>query len=276
MIEGSEFPKPVPILGIILLSMFVVVLISSVLAMIFIPDLQDQAASPLATKVFITFGEWGLILLPMAYVRARKISFKEAFRLNAIPLPLIGWSILIGLGIAILGDELDRLVSLIVPAPDFLQDLANAMKIHNLKDLLTLSFGAIFAAAFVEESIFRGLLQQSIERHNNVTMAVIYSSLAWTIIHGILFWYIQIFLLGIILGLIAWRSNSIVPSLIAHAINNALALLLYNVDNQSLNDLYLLNGHVSPLFLIPAMAGLVFGVKAFYNYYRHKIDLTIE
>ncbi len=275
MIENSEFPKPIPILGIILLSFLVVVIISSALAAVFIPDLEEQVASPLATKMFLVFGEWGLILLPMAYVRSRNLSFQKAFRLNAIPLPLFFWSVVIGLGIAILGDELDRLMSLIVPPPEFLQNLANAMKINNLTDLLTLTFGAVFAAAFVEESIFRGLLQQSIERHNNVTMAVIYSSLAWTIIHGILFWYIQIFLLGIILGLLAWRSNSIVPALVAHAMNNALALLLYNVDTQSLDKLYLLNGHVSPLFLLPAVAGVVGGIKIFYRYYGNKIDFTV-
>jgi membrane protease YdiL (CAAX protease family) len=83
-----------------------------------------------------------------------------------------------------------------------------------------------------------------------------------------LYWAIQIFLLGIILGLLAWRSNSIIPSFIGHAINNAAALMFYNTEQTYFQGIYLWGNHVSPLILILAMAGLIYGVRAFYQYFQ--------
>jgi hypothetical protein len=88
-----------------------------------------------------------------------------------------------------------------------------------------------------------------------------------------LYWAIQIFLLGIILGILAWRSNSIFPSVIGHATNNAAALLFYNIDQDKISGVYLWGGHVSPLFLLLASLGLILGIRAFYDHYRSSPDL---
>jgi hypothetical protein len=111
-----------------------------------------------------------------------------------------------------------------------------------------------------------------------VTWAVIYASLAWTIIHGMIYWAVQIFLIGIILGIIAWKANSIVPSFIAHATNNAAALIFYNVNQEKLAKYYLWGEHVSPIFLILATLFLVVGFRKFYDFYRKDIppDLPIS
>jgi len=178
--------------------------------------------------------------------------------------------VIIGFSISILGDELDRIVNIIIPAPEFLAEISAVLQINSTLDLLILVGGAVIAAAFVEESIIRGFLQKSLEKYQDVTRAVIYASLAWTIIHGMLYWAIQIFLLGIILGLLAWRSNSIFPAVIGHAINNTLALIFNNIQQDNLKGVYLWGDHVSPLFLILAAAGVYFGVKYFYQYYGNR------
>ena len=268
MTDKDSFPKPIEAFLVIIASFFFVVLIIQAFIFLFLPDPQQISQSSTSLKILITFGELGLIVIPLIYVRRTNLSLQKVFRWNSIPINMIIWSIIIGFSISIIGDEMDRLVNLIIPAPEFLGEISEALQILSFTDFIVLFTGAVLAAAFVEESIIRGFLQLSLEKHQDVTKAVIYASLAWTIIHGVVYWAIQIFLLGIILGLLAWRSNSIVPSFIGHAINNAAALLFYNVDQSYFQGLYLRGDHVSPVMLIPAIAGLVYGVKAFYNHYQ--------
>ncbi len=269
MNENSKFPRPVEAFLVIIVSFIFIVLVTQVLTVFFISDTKTLDKDSISFKILITFGEIGLILVPLAYVKMRRLSFKETFRWNKIPSSLMLWSFVIGLSASVLSDELDRLLNYIIPAPEFLSEIASALQINSFADFLVLFTGAVVAAAFVEESIIRGFLQSSLERYQDVTRAVIYASLAWTIIHGMLFWAIQIFLVGIVLGLLAWRSNSILPSMIGHATNNAAALFFYNINQEKIKGIYLWADHVSPLFLILALFGLVYGVKAFYSYYEN-------
>ncbi len=267
MNEKSNFPRPLEAFLVIIASFIFVLLVTQTILWMLVPQPEAVSQSSTGLKILITFGEVGLIFIPIIYIRLKKFSFKEVFRWNTVPLNIILWSIVLGLSISIIGDEMDRLITIIIPAPEFLDEISEALRINSFSDFSILFCGAVLAAAFIEESIIRGFLQKSLEKYQDVTRAVIYASLAWTIIHGVLYWAIQIFLLGIILGLLAWRADSIVPSVIGHGINNAAALLFYNINQQSLEGVYLWGNHVSPLFLIPAIAGLVYGIKAFYRYY---------
>ncbi|MEC7927125.1 MAG: CPBP family intramembrane glutamic endopeptidase, partial [Candidatus Neomarinimicrobiota bacterium] len=65
-------------------------------------------------------------------------------------------------------------------------------------------------------------------------------------------WIIQIYLLGIILGYLAWKTGSIFPGLILHSLNNGLALIMQNL-HVPLENYYIWRNHVSPLFLLLAV-----------------------
>ena len=268
MTDKGSFPKPLEAFIVIISSFFLVVLLIQAFIYLFIPDPEQASQSSTSLKILITFGEVGLIAVPWFYLKRQNLSLKSSFRWNRIPMKLIVWSIIIGFSISVIGDEMDRLINLLIPAPEFLGQITEALQIHSVWDFLILFIGAVLAAAFIEESIIRGFLQLSMEKYQDVTRAIIYASLAWTIIHGMLYWAIQIFLLGIILGLLAWRSNSIIPSFIGHAMNNAAALLFYNINQEHFRRIYLWGDHVSPVMLILALIGLIYGIRAFYQYYQ--------
>ena len=267
MEEKPRFPKPLEAFLVIIAGFIFIVLLTQFFLWIFISQPEELEETSTIFKILITLGEFGLIIIPLIYIKNLNLSLKETFRWNGIPREIVFWSVIIGISMSLIGDEMDRLVSIIIPAPEFLAEISAAMQINSTLDFFILVMGAVIAAAFVEESIIRGFLQKSLEKYQDVTRAVIYASLAWTIIHGMLYWAIQIFLLGIILGLLAWRSNSIFPSVIGHAINNTLALVFNNIHQENLEGIYLWGDHVSPLFLILASMGLFFGVKYFNQYY---------
>jgi len=77
------------------------------------------------------------------------------------------------------------------------------------------------SAAVCEETGFRGLLQQPIESRYSVPVAVFTSSLLFTALHLTKSWALLgmvpiVFGAGILLGLIAWSAQSLIPGMIGH------------------------------------------------------------
>ncbi|NOX38276.1 MAG: CPBP family intramembrane metalloprotease [Calditrichaeota bacterium] len=222
---------------------------------------QDGLSPGLISKLSLVFGELGLWAFVILFLKFRGYLLKDLFRFRSVPLPVILVSIPLGVSLSIVGDQLDRLIQLIVPMPGMVEKLVEFFKFQSHFELAIMILGAVVLASVVEESLFRGLLQISLEKYIPVTRAVIYSSLAWAFIHGILYWAIQIFLIGVILGYLAWRTNSVVPSMIGHAINNTLALIFYNINVPETFPAYEWKGQVSPVILLPAIFILYWGIR---------------
>jgi membrane protease YdiL (CAAX protease family) len=124
------------------------------------------------------------------------------------------------------------------------------LKFDSFNMAVFLMFGIVVLAPLGEEILFRGFLQKFLEEHwQDVTRAVLVTSLFFAIIHLNPFWLIQIYMLGVILGFLAWRTGSIWAGFILHAANNLVALLFTNY-NQVLDDIYTWQGHVAPWILL--------------------------
>jgi sodium transport system permease protein len=87
----------------------------------------------------------------------------------------------------------------------------------------------LFAAipAVCEELAFRGFILTGLERGHRTRSAILLSALLFGFLHVLLSLFQQLFnaaLLGIVLGLLAVRSGSILPGILFHFINNGLAL----------------------------------------------------
>ena len=67
-------------------------------------------------------------------------------------------------------------------------------------------------------------------------------------IHFNPFWTIQIYLLGVVLGFLSWKTKSVIPSILLHSLNNGSAYIL-SIFNDFDTSIYLNNG-VVPIFFI--------------------------
>ncbi|MBQ4051536.1 MAG: CPBP family intramembrane metalloprotease [Oscillospiraceae bacterium] len=76
-----------------------------------------------------------------------------------------------------------------------------------------------------EELIFRGVILKLLQKHG-VSFAVIFSAFLFMLFHQNVAQIFLPFLLGIMLALITIRSGSIVPAILAHILNNSLAMVL--------------------------------------------------
>jgi membrane protease YdiL (CAAX protease family) len=271
MDDQPQVPTPLQATLVIIASVFFSIIFAGLLLFPFLPNDPTTLENSSLVKVMFVLGELGLIILPLYYLKRKNFPIKEIFRWNPIDKNIVLIIIIIGLTLTIVGDELDRLINILFAPPDFLKDLEVSLKINSALDFVILLIGTVIIAPLVEESVFRGFLQISFEKYQNVTRAVIYSSLFWAITHGILYWVIQIFLMGVVLGYLAWRTKSIIPSAICHAINNGMALLFNNtkdvMEGSAFYSIYEWKEHVSPLILIPSIIILVKGIQFLDRYY---------
>ena len=80
-------------------------------------------------------------------------------------------------------------------------------------------------APIVEELIFRGLILQGFRRNYNSFVAVFMSALLFALFHLNPWQFPATFVLGLLLGWMVVRTNSIILSILGHSINNFLVLL---------------------------------------------------
>jgi len=209
----------------------------------------------------------GMTILPaLVYAIRKDFSLVETFRLKTIQPNIIITSIFLGFALSVLADEADRLVAIFFPMPDAFQEmLKQAMEFSGTAEFTSLVFSAVVLAGICEEMLFRGFLQKSFEHAFDVTKAIMLTSLIFAVVHLNPWWTIQIIVFAIFLGVMAWKSDSIFPSIIAHSINNAMALVFWNVKDTDISW-YLSGDHVNPFIIIAAIIVMVIGFQQFYRY----------
>ena len=79
------------------------------------------------------------------------------------------------------------------------------------------------SAGICEETGFRGYLQRPIEQRHGALVAILISSLFFTVLHLSKGWAMVgmvpiVFGAGVLLGLLAWSSGSLIPSMIGHVV----------------------------------------------------------
>ena len=246
------------VFGIVILSVFSALVVGTVIAsvgFIYHPENDNQVTNFLA--LFI--GQGFMIVPLLLFLTARKESLVDRLRLQRLSLPIVLATLVLSLGIIIAVDEFDRIASLLFTPPEYLDQLGYMLKFDSFNMAIFLIFGIVILAPLGEELLFRGFLQQFLEEHwQDITRAVLVTSLFFAVIHLNPFWLIQIYLLGVLLGYLAWRTGSIWASFILHAANNLMALLFTNY-NESLDGFYTWNGHVAPWILLLGIGCIYFG-----------------
>jgi membrane protease YdiL (CAAX protease family) len=116
-----------------------------------------------------------------------------------------------------------RLVSLL-PIPD--RKLVGIEQLIDTPPLLVVLLAVAVLPAICEEVLFRGVLVRGFASRIHAWIAIPLAALLFSIYHLNLVQLVPTFTLGIVLGAIALRANSAVPTMLAHGINNMIAILI--------------------------------------------------
>ena len=227
-------------------------------------------SNPDSSQKFYTFISFiigqGFMLVPLIwFLLSRKQPITQTLRLNPISPVLAGLTAILSFGIIVLSDELDRIIQIFVPAPEYIVDLSGLLQPDTLIGYFLLFIAVGIIAPLGEELLFRGFLQQFLEKHwQDITRAILITALFFATIHMNPYWFLQIYLLGILLGFLSWKTGSVFPPLILHGMNNSFAML-FSFSDIDEGSFYIWNGHVAPWILILALGSVIFGFRTINN-----------
>jgi|TARA_B100000953_G_scaffold61475_1_gene48959 hypothetical protein len=195
-------------------------------------------------------GQAFLIVPVLILLNRKQLSIIESLRLNAISKQVIVATILLSIGAMIIADEINILVDMIIPAPDSFLQLEALLTPDNPISMFLLIITIVLLAPIGEELLFRGFLQKYLEiAWGDITKAILLSSLFFAAIHFNPYWLIQIYLLGVLLGYIAWQTQSVVSSIIFHVIINA-SSLIFTFLGEPAESALIWRGHINPIILL--------------------------
>ena len=259
--DSTQYPRPAVAIAITLGSVAAAFTIAIVGTVVLWPFLKQEELQ----RLLLVSGEALLILPIWLYLRWSGRPVMEVVRLRPVSREILILSVGLGFSLAVVIDELDRILRLFIPSSEFLdgvsKELEAALLVQSFEDAVIVAFGAVVAASFVEELVFRGFLQKSLESHQTRAKAIVIASVVFSVIH-LVPWVIEIFALALVLGYMAMRTDSIVPSAVVHLVVNGMSITFLNIGTDNL-DWYLWHGHVSPLLLVSAMVLLAATARRF-------------
>ncbi|MBD3224673.1 MAG: CPBP family intramembrane metalloprotease [Caldithrix sp.] len=265
--EHKRFPEPVEALLLILAALFGLLGLVILIGAVFGFDMSTPAFDQNMRYLFV-FGGAVFLIVPYGYAKAKNYDTQTLFRFNKVPMPVVYLSLVVSLALTVVGDELDRLVNMVFPIPEWMLEQVQPLQAQGIGDWVLVILGAVVVAGIAEEALFRGFFQVTLEQKGDATRAVLLSSLGWTLIHMNPYWAIQIFIMGVFIGFLAWRTNSIIPAIIVHGTNNLIALFFLNFHLDRWMSWYLWNDHVSPPVLVVAVGALYWALRHINQFYQ--------
>lgn len=169
--------------------------------------------------------EFIIILLPnLAYLKFRGYSLKKVLRLNKISLEQGIYSVFIMIFAYPVAVAINAIMILLLSKVT--TALPSGIPLPgNLKEFGVGIFIMAIAPGICEEVMFRGTMLDSYERLGH-KKSILITAFLFGIFHFNIFNFIGPAFLGIILGVLVYKTNSIYTSIIGHTINNSIALTI--------------------------------------------------
>ena len=181
------------------------------------------------------------------------------------PCMVILWVVLLTLGTIIPSEWMDEQIN--IPMPDQLSKIFAGIMSERWGYL---AIGVL--APLAEEMVFRGAILRTLLKIFNKRLywiPIVFSALLFGAVHGNMAQFIHASIIGLLLGWMYYRTDSIVPGVVFHWVNNTAAFIIYNLmpaaENAKLVDLFGGNEHAvwlslgfSLCILLPSLYQLSF------------------
>jgi membrane protease YdiL (CAAX protease family) len=190
-----------------------------------------------------------LVLLPaLLFIGLGKLPVRDTLRLRRPPLRLAILAMLIAVGVWPLSVLLNSVSTQLF---HYTPTTPAGFAPTNLWEALLLFLGLAVAAPLCEEVVWRGYIQRAYDSRGPwVSVGVV--SLFFAFWHLRLQGFLALLPLTLMLGFLAWRSNSLLPGILAHFVANSLQVLVTVLTSLGLVS----NTVLGTAILLGALAGL--------------------
>lgn len=213
----NEYPsigQAFGLIGILVLITIIVALPAEIVGRHLNPDLHpaiNLISYALSMIILLAFG-----------IKMRN-SFKFQWKKVSFPVILLSIPMILSLGIIV-----EPLINAI-PMPDLLKEYFNNVL---TRDVYTFAMVSI-AAPLLEELVFRGIVLQGFLKRYSPTKAIVWSAVIFGVAHLNPWQFLAAFSMGLVIGWIYWKTNSLIPGMIIHFINNTATFLMLLMTNDN-------------------------------------------
>ena len=192
----------------------------------FVAHTPESFADFAFQTVIMLVASVGVPACMMALVLTR--SARKSLRLNRCTVPMACAAVLLAVLLNPLSTWLTALVMHIYPPGANLMVLESAITaiLQDAPNIWCILLIFAVAPAIIEELAFRGFILSGMESLKNKWQAIIFCSLFFGIAHTVIQQSIITFCIGMVLGVIAVQTRSIIPCMLFHAVHNGLSVLL--------------------------------------------------
>jgi len=144
-----------------------------------------------------------------------------------------------------------------IPMPESIKEYFANLIQPNIFSFLSIAV----AAPILEEMLFRGIILEGFLKNYSPQKAIIWSSIIFGIFHLNPWQAVNAFLIALFIGWIYWKTNSLIPGILLHFANNALAFVLtFSVEKEADSLWQLIDDRITygAIFLV-ALCVLTFG-----------------
>ncbi len=180
----------------------------------------------LAQRAVVT--QIGLILSPcllMAIFLTRSI--RQALRLHLVPIDQLAAAIVLAIALhpsyTLLGQAIAGSIQVGSETQRLLESVSAMISAQPLWAILLI---LALLPAVCEELTYRGFIFGGLLRNGGALRAVLMSSLFFGLAHSFLQQSIAATIMGVLLGVIAWRTGSVLCTMLIHVINNSMSVSL--------------------------------------------------
>ena len=246
--------------GIVILSFLCSLFIAAIFSALD-PSILSGSNLGILSYIALFLAQIFLVAPSALFLVKNGFNLSDNFRLNKISKQMVLLSLILSFGAVLLSSEMNILIDIVFPIPQSFLNLDTLLAPGNPISFILVILTVVIIAPIGEEMVFRGFLQRYLEdAWQDVTRAILISSLFFAAIHFNPYWAIQIYFMGLLLGYLSWLTKSIFPSIIMHmAINGTSMLFIFLGDNAE--SALLWKGHVNPLLLMIGAYAFWFSLK---------------
>jgi len=251
-IHGNKKAYPSVGQAFALIGVYVLITVAVALPIELIKRLVDPAYTSLLNVLTYALS---MFLLLFFGIRMRK-SIKFSWKWVSLPILLLSIPLILSLSVL-----MEPLVDLI-PMPQLIKDYFNSIIINDIYSFLMIAI----LAPFIEELIFRGIVLNGFLKRYSPTKAIILSALIFGVAHLNPWQFPGAFILGLIMGWLYWKTNSLIPGMVLHFLNNSLSFLMMMMTHDNFITTQQLMGGGKAYYIlygmcVPIFVGSVFLIQ---------------
>jgi len=143
---------------------------------------------------------------------------RPALRFTRVPVSLLA---MVGVLTVFMGFIIDPITALI-PTPAWFEQMMSEALRPNLFSFISV----VILAPLLEEILFRGIILEGLLKNYSPAKAILGSAVLFGAVHFNIWQGIAGLLAGLFLGWVYWKTRSLVPCILIHAVNNLLAFVV--------------------------------------------------